>query len=161
MDCSLPGSSVHGISQIRILEWVAISFSRGSSWHRDWTWVSLTAGRFFTIWATSKASVTSLSVCVSCSVVSDSLWPHGLPNRLFWPRNSPGKNTIVGSQFHSPGDLPDPGLPHWRWILYHLSHQGSPPIPSTDTNCWFHRVQAWHKGYVYIIWFIFWPNKIL
>ena len=39
-DCSLPGSSVHGIFQPRMLEWVAISFSRGSSWPRDWTWVS-------------------------------------------------------------------------------------------------------------------------
>ena len=37
MDCSLPGSSVHGILQARILEWVAISFSKGSSWHRDGT----------------------------------------------------------------------------------------------------------------------------
>ena len=37
MDCSLPGSSVHGILQGRILEWVAISFSKGSSWPRDWT----------------------------------------------------------------------------------------------------------------------------
>ena len=37
MDCSLPGSSVHGIFQARVLEWVAISFSRGSSWPRDWT----------------------------------------------------------------------------------------------------------------------------
>ena len=37
MDCSLPGSSVHGIFQARVLEWVAISFSRGSSWSRDWT----------------------------------------------------------------------------------------------------------------------------
>ena len=37
MDCSLPVSSVHGILQARILEWVAISFSRGSSSHRDWT----------------------------------------------------------------------------------------------------------------------------
>ena len=37
MDCNPPGSSVHGILQARILEWVAISFSRGSSWHRDWT----------------------------------------------------------------------------------------------------------------------------
>ena len=37
MDCNLPGSSVHGILQARILEWVAISFSRGSSWPRDWT----------------------------------------------------------------------------------------------------------------------------
>ena len=40
MDCSLPGSSVHGILQARILEWVAIPFSRGSSWPRDWTCVS-------------------------------------------------------------------------------------------------------------------------
>ena len=37
MDCSLPGSSVHGILQARILEWVAISFSRGSSQPRNWT----------------------------------------------------------------------------------------------------------------------------
>ena len=40
LDCSPPDSSVHGISQARILEWVAISFSRGSSWPRDWTHVS-------------------------------------------------------------------------------------------------------------------------
>ena len=52
MDCSLPGSSVHGILQARILEWVAIPFSRGSSWPRDWTQVSCIAGRFFTIRAT-------------------------------------------------------------------------------------------------------------
>ena len=48
MECSPPGSSVHRISQARILEWVVISFSRGSSWLRDWTWVSCIAGRFFT-----------------------------------------------------------------------------------------------------------------
>ena len=52
MDCSPPGSSIHGIFQTRILEWVAISFSRGSSRPRDRTRVSCTAGRFFTIWAT-------------------------------------------------------------------------------------------------------------
>ena len=49
MDCSLPGSSIHGIFQARVLEWVAISFSRGSSRPRDGTWVSLLAGRHFTI----------------------------------------------------------------------------------------------------------------
>ena len=48
VDCSPPGSSVHGIYQARILEWVAISFSRGSSWLRDRTWVSCITGRFFT-----------------------------------------------------------------------------------------------------------------
>ena len=48
MDCNPPGSSVHEIFQARILEWVAISFSRGSSQPRDQTRVSCTAGRFFT-----------------------------------------------------------------------------------------------------------------
>ena len=46
VDCSPPGSSVHGVLQARILEWVAISFSRGSCWPRDWTQVSCTAGGF-------------------------------------------------------------------------------------------------------------------
>ena len=54
MDCNPPGSSVHGISQARILECVAISFSRGSSQPRDWTRVSCIAGRLFTIWATRE-----------------------------------------------------------------------------------------------------------
>ena len=49
MDCSLPGSSVHGIFQARVLEWVVISFSRGSSQPRDQTQVSCTAGRRFTV----------------------------------------------------------------------------------------------------------------
>ena len=48
MDYSLPGSTVHGISQARILEWVAISFSRGSSWPRDQTHVSCMGGSFTT-----------------------------------------------------------------------------------------------------------------
>ena len=56
MDCSPLGSSVHGISQTRILEWVAIPFSRAFSLPRDRTWVSHIAGRFFfTIWPTRKA----------------------------------------------------------------------------------------------------------
>ena len=45
----------HGILQVRILQWVAISFSRGSSRPRDWTQVSCIAGRFFTSWATREA----------------------------------------------------------------------------------------------------------
>ena len=55
MDCSPPGSSVHGILQTRIVEWVAIPFSRGSSRPRDQTQVYCIAGRFFTIWATREA----------------------------------------------------------------------------------------------------------
>ena len=50
-ECSPQGSSVHGILQARILEWIAIPFSRGFSWPRDWTLVSCIAGRFFTVWA--------------------------------------------------------------------------------------------------------------
>ena len=52
---SPPGSSVDGILQARILEWVAIPFSTGSSWLKDWTQISCIAGKFFTIWATREA----------------------------------------------------------------------------------------------------------
>ena len=48
MDCTLPGSSVHGILQARVLEWVAISFSRRSSRPKDRTWASCTVGGFLT-----------------------------------------------------------------------------------------------------------------
>ena len=53
MDCSLPGSSVHGIFQARVLEWVTIAFSRRSSWPRDQSIV----GRCFTVWATREVCV--------------------------------------------------------------------------------------------------------
>ena len=52
MDCSLPGSSLHGILQARVLEWVDISFSRGSSRSKDQTQVSHIPGRHFNLWAT-------------------------------------------------------------------------------------------------------------
>ena len=55
VDCSPPGSSVHGILQARILEWVAISFSRGSSQLRDRTQVSHITGRHFNLWAAREA----------------------------------------------------------------------------------------------------------
>ena len=54
MDCSPPGFSVHETLQARILEWVAISFSRGSSQPRDQIQVSCIAGRYFAIWATRE-----------------------------------------------------------------------------------------------------------
>ena len=54
MDYSQPGLYVHGTLEARILDWVAIPFSRGSSWPRDLTWVSCIAGRFFAIWATRQ-----------------------------------------------------------------------------------------------------------
>ena len=57
MDWSLPGSSVHGIFQARVLEQVAISSSRRSSQPRDWTRVSCIVGRHFTIWATREVQI--------------------------------------------------------------------------------------------------------
>ena len=58
VDCSPPGSSVHGASQARIAEWVAISFSRVSSWPRDQTQICI-AGRLFTTWANQGSPVIS------------------------------------------------------------------------------------------------------
>ena len=54
MDCSPPGSSIHGILQARVLEWGAITFSRGSAWPRDQTQVPHIISRHFTIWATRE-----------------------------------------------------------------------------------------------------------
>ena len=62
MDCSLPGSSVHGILQARILECVTLPFSRGTSLPRDQTLVSHIVGRFFTIWATGKTNIIVIQV---------------------------------------------------------------------------------------------------
>ena len=63
MDCSFPGSSVHGNLQASILEWVAISSSRGSSQLRDQTWVPCIAGGFFTIWAMRQYPFNILESC--------------------------------------------------------------------------------------------------
>ena len=88
--------TVHGILQARILEWVAVSFSRGSSQPRNQTRVSCIADRFFTSWTTRKA----LYIQTQCSLL------HGI-----FPIQ--GSNT---------------GLPHWKQILYQLSHEESPRI---------------------------------
>ena len=53
MDCSPPGSSIHGFLQARVLEWIVIPIFRGSSQPRDQTWVPCITGRFFTISATN------------------------------------------------------------------------------------------------------------
>ena len=69
VDCSPPGSSIHGILQARILEWVAISFSRGSSPPRDWTQVSCTAGTRFNLWATREAPVyMCIDLCIDTHI---------------------------------------------------------------------------------------------
>ena len=58
------GSCVHGILQARILQWVAIRFSRGSSWPRNKTQVFCIVGRFFTIWATICSQITTFYTCL-------------------------------------------------------------------------------------------------
>ena len=79
MDCRPPGSSVHGTLQARILEWVAISFSRGSSRARDQTRLSRTADRLFTHWVTRE---TIMSWIVSPSKFV--CWSHNLQNFRMW-----------------------------------------------------------------------------
>ena len=65
VDCSPPGSSVHGIHQARTLEWVAISSSRGSSWPRDWTQVSCITGGFFYHRTTRESQVRAMSYLIT------------------------------------------------------------------------------------------------
>ena len=69
MDCSLSGFSVHGIFQARVLEWIAVSFSRGSSWPRNRTRVSCIAGRRFTVWATREAYQGYMSLIFQTSFI--------------------------------------------------------------------------------------------
>ena len=72
VDCSLPGSSIQGILQARIMEWVAISSSRGSSQPKDRTQVSRIAGRSFTLWATREPLFYWNSLELSCPCQSNS-----------------------------------------------------------------------------------------
>ena len=72
MDCSFPGFSAHGISQVSILEWVAISSSRGSSWPRNWTHiscVSCTSRLVLYHWATWEAPL-----CADIEIISSFSW---------------------------------------------------------------------------------------
>ena len=85
-----------------------------------------------------------MNACVSRSVMSDSLWVHGLkPIRLFYPWNSPGKNTGVGCHSLLQGIFPTQGLnlglPYCRQIHYYLSHQRSP------LHCWW-KYKLIHAG---------------
>ena len=112
--CNLPGSSVHGIFQARILEWVAISFSRGSSQHRNRTQTSCIADRFFNlqcclgspeyIYKCYKIVVKSLS-CVRLfatqwTVAYQAPPSMGFSRQEYWS----------GLPFPFPGALPNPGI---------------------------------------------------
>ena len=117
MDYSLQGSSVHRIYQARILEWLAISFSRGSSQPRDWTWVSCIAGRLLTGWVRREVQKSE-----SDSVLFGSLWL--LQARILeWVAFS-----LL--QWIFPTQESNWGLLHCRRILYQLSYEGSPNYTS-------------------------------
>ena len=73
MDCSLPGCSVHGISQARRLEWFAICFSSGSSQPRDWTHVSC-IGRCILLSLSHQKSMDRTGLCISLLFRMSSLW---------------------------------------------------------------------------------------
>ena len=83
IDCSLPGSSVHGIFQATILEEVTISFSRGSSWPRDRTHVSCLAGRFFTTESWEALGVFPFQgyLCIS---TKGGGWGRGIKKTVRW-----------------------------------------------------------------------------
>ena len=96
MDCSPPSSSVHGILQARILEWVAIPLPRGSSRPRDRTCI-------FYVSCVSKLHLGApLSLSLKLLSCVRLLRPHGLyPARLLCPWDSPGKNTGVGCHLYA------------------------------------------------------------
>ena len=68
MDCSLPGSSVHGINQARILEWVAVPSFTASSWHQEWTHISCSS------WTTGEAPYAVLSQSIAMIGMIISPW---------------------------------------------------------------------------------------
>ena len=105
MDCSPPGSSVHGILQARRLEWVAISFSRASSRPRDRTPNSCTAGRFLAVWVAREACVLCL-VAQSCPTLCNPMDSSPPGSSVYG--HSPRKNT--GVVWPSPGDLSNLGI---------------------------------------------------
>ena len=96
MDYSPPGSSVHGSLQVRIREWVAIPFSRGSSQPKDWTRVSCLAGRFFTTWTMREAPNLPIRKCKRPSRVTYLVLMMGKagdkPLGLQWKRGGWKKN---------------------------------------------------------------------
>ena len=110
----LTRSSIHGIFQARVLEWAAISFSRGSSWPRDWTGDSHIVGRHITIWATQEVWTIS-------QMSDQNSFPHSslewICQLSFTHRGSQEVSPLATNQeywsglpFPPPEDLPDPGI---------------------------------------------------
>ena len=105
MACSLSGSSARGISQARILEWVAISFFRASSWLRDWTHISCIERQILYHWATREALADDNALVDDEAVIVEgtwfSNWPHGT-EPLTILEDSPGTVNAKESSFFVP-----------------------------------------------------------
>jgi len=112
MDCSLSGSSIHGIFQARILEWVAISFCRRSSPARNWTRVSCIVDRLFTIWATLNL------VSSACSTVLYGYVKSPLRERFLFIKLACGQRSwSSGSRERRNKRLENPGKR--KWAAFH------------------------------------------
>ena len=92
MDCSQPGSSVHGIFQAIVLKWIATSFSRGSSQPRDWTLVSHIVDRCFTVWATREVLTHCITSPKSNCSKKQLLW---LPSLQVYVKKKKKKLAII------------------------------------------------------------------
>ena len=151
MDRSPPGSSVHGILQARILEWISIPFSRWTSWPRGQTQVSCIAGRFFTIWATGKTLPISHNWlwnverwALLCSVIQLCLT---LCNHL--------DCSLPGSSVHEIFSGKNNGV-SWHFLL-----QGISPIQKSKPHLWvswIHRQILYHCT-AWEVWLIILHNK--
>ena len=116
MNCSLPGSSLHGILQARVLEWIAISFSRGSSRPRDRARVSRIPGRCFNPWATREEIHSCLR---SCSFSSDLfMTPGTITPQASLSLGFSRQDYWSGLLFPFPGHLPNPGINGTHWFLH-------------------------------------------
>ena len=132
MDCSPPGSSVRGILQVRILEWVAFPFSRSSFRPRDQTQVSCIAGRFFTNWAMREGSLWPYFQLQTAHMLSRvplfaTLWTVACqaPPSLVFSR----QGYWSGLPFPFVGDLPNPGIEPTSLVLPALQVDSLPISP--------------------------------
>ena len=126
--CDPHGLSLPGIFQARILGWVAISFSRGSSWPRDQTCVSCIARRSLYHWDTREAQINQFT-CIQCEDCNIQFWKWKSDPMDYTVHRILQARILEWVAFPFSRYLPNPGLPHCRWILYpQLSHKGSPRI---------------------------------
>ena len=152
MDCSPPGSSVHGILQARTLEWVAVLFSRGSSQPRDRTQVFRIAGRFFPIWAPGNemeytikppspmkltaAAAKSLQSCPTLCDPIDGIPPGSLVPGILQARTL----EWIAISFSNAGKWKMKGKSLSRVRLFSTPwtavHQASPSMGFSRQECW-------------------------